>query len=121
LDDVDNHLLVSVDDRETEADEMSRPAQNTAGKWEIFANGIERSFLDRRHRDLLGMHLILRKPPSVRDWEVNPLQQHSMEEMNAERLTDVELMEAVVRREEKRKVEEKSKTKSSKTEDKKDH
>jgi hypothetical protein len=30
VDDVDNHLLVSVDDRETEADEMSRPAQNTA-------------------------------------------------------------------------------------------
>jgi hypothetical protein len=44
-----------------------------------------------------------------------------MEEINAERPTDVELMEAVVRREEKRKVEEKSKTKSSKTEDKKDH
>jgi RNA polymerase sigma-70 factor (ECF subfamily) len=28
----------------------------------------------------------------------NPLKQHSMEEMNVERLTDVELMEAVVRR-----------------------
>jgi hypothetical protein len=28
VDDVDNHLLASVEDRETEADEMSRPAQN---------------------------------------------------------------------------------------------
>jgi hypothetical protein len=34
VDDVDNHLLVSVDDRETEADEMSRPAQNTINNWQ---------------------------------------------------------------------------------------
>jgi hypothetical protein len=27
--DVDNHLLASVDDRETEAEQMSRPAQDT--------------------------------------------------------------------------------------------
>jgi hypothetical protein len=33
LDDLDNHLLVSVDDRETEADEMSGPAQNTIHNW----------------------------------------------------------------------------------------
>ena len=44
------------------------------------------------------MHLILRKPPSVTNLAGNPLKQHSMEEMNVERLTDVELMEAVVRR-----------------------
>jgi RNA polymerase sigma-70 factor (ECF subfamily) len=44
------------------------------------------------------MHLIFRKPPSVRNLEGNLLKQHSMEEMNAERLTDVALMEAVVRR-----------------------
>jgi RNA polymerase sigma-70 factor, ECF subfamily len=30
--------------------------------------------------------------------EVNPVEQHSVEEINAERLTDAELMEAVVRR-----------------------
>jgi hypothetical protein len=33
VDDVDNHLLASVDDRETEGDEMSRPAQNTINNW----------------------------------------------------------------------------------------
>jgi hypothetical protein len=33
VDDVDNHLLASVEDRETEADEMSRPAQNTIHNW----------------------------------------------------------------------------------------
>jgi hypothetical protein len=33
VDDIDNHLLASVDDRETGADEMSRPAQNTINSW----------------------------------------------------------------------------------------
>jgi hypothetical protein len=33
VDDVDNHLLASAEDRETEADEMSRPAQNTIHNW----------------------------------------------------------------------------------------
>jgi RNA polymerase sigma factor (sigma-70 family) len=47
---------------------------------------------------LLRMHLIFRKPPSVRNLEGNSLKQNPMEEMNTERLTDVELMEAVVRR-----------------------
>jgi hypothetical protein len=33
VDDVDNHRLASVEDRETEAEEMSRPAQNTIHNW----------------------------------------------------------------------------------------
>jgi RNA polymerase sigma-70 factor, ECF subfamily len=47
---------------------------------------------------LLGMHLIFRKPPSVRNLEKNSLKQNPMEEMNAVRLPDVELMEAVLHR-----------------------
>jgi hypothetical protein len=33
VDHVDNHLLASVDDGETEAEQMSRPAQSTINNW----------------------------------------------------------------------------------------
>ena len=33
IDDVNDHLLASVDDRKTEANEMSRPAHNTINSW----------------------------------------------------------------------------------------